>query len=176
MSSPADGAEDVGLLSPVSAGTAGERLTGDAALLAAMVRAEAALVQALVEAGVAPAAAKPAAEALTSVPIDVREVALAAPQGGNPVIELVRLLRDAVDPALAGWVHHGATSQDIVDTALMLVAAATTRRIEADLTRLADSVAWIAEHHRALPMVARTLTQQAMPTTLGMRAAGWLAG
>lgn len=172
---PADPA-DVGLLSPVSAGTAGERLTGDAAVLAAMVRAEAALVHALVETEVAPPAAKAAAEAVAGFAADPRAVALAAPTGGNPVIELVRLLRGAVGHEHAGWVHFGATSQDIVDTALMLVAAETARLVETDLTRLAGSLAELADRCRAVPMVARTLTQQALPTTLGMRASGWLAG
>jgi 3-carboxy-cis,cis-muconate cycloisomerase len=167
---------DLGLLSPVWAGTAGERLTGDQAVVRAMIRAEAALLHALVETEVAPATARAAEETLTSVDPDVRALAVAAPAGGNPVIELVRQLRAKVAADLAEWVHRGATSQDILDTALMLVAAETARRIEADLTRLADSLAWIADHHRAVPMVARTLTQQALPTTLGMRAAGWLAG
>ena len=183
MSSHADdGSEvaDLGLLSPVWAGTVGERLTGDRAVLTAMVRAESVLLDALVEAGVAPRTAKPAMELVASFSPDIRALALAAPAGGNPVIELVRQLRAAVRGQLgeeaAGWVHHGATSQDILDTALMLVAAETARHIEADLARLAGSVAWIADHHRAVPMVARTLTQQALPTTLGMRAAGWLAG
>ncbi len=177
MSSPAeDDGADVGLLTPVCAGTAGERLTGDRAVVAALVRAEAALLHALVDAGVAPAAARTAAETLASLTPDARALALAAPEGGNPVIPLVRLLRGEVDPALAPWVHHGATSQDIVDTALMLVASRTARQIEADLARLAGSLAELADRHRAVPMTARTLTQQAMPTTLGMRLAGWLAG
>ncbi|HET7355306.1 MAG TPA: lyase family protein [Nocardioidaceae bacterium] len=167
---------DVGLLSPVSAGTAGERLTGDAAVVAAMVRAEAALVRALVDTGVASPAAAAAAETMARFSPDPRALALAAPAAGNPVIELVRLLRQAVGAEHAGWVHFGATSQDIVDTALMLVAAETVRHVEADLTRLAGSLAELADRCRAVPMVARTLTQQAFPTTLGMRVAGWLAG
>jgi len=167
---------DVGLLSPVSAGTAGERLTGDAAVVAAMVRAEAALVRALVDTGVAPPSAAAAAETMAGFSPNPRALALVAPAGGNPVIELVRLLREAVGAEHAGWVHFGTTSQDIVDTALMLVAAETARHVEADLTRLAGSLAALADRCRAVPMVARTLTQQAFPTTLGMRAAGWLAG
>src|SRR5699024_5586475 len=76
----------------------------------------------------------------------------------------------------AAWIHHGATSQDIVDTALALVARDATVRIEQELTGLAGSLAQLAAQQRDTPTVARTLTQQALPTTVGMRAATWLAG
>src|SRR5699024_7128069 len=76
----------------------------------------------------------------------------------------------------AAWIHHGATSQDIVDTALALVARDATGRIERELTGLAGSLAQLAAQQRDTPTVARTLTQQALPTTVGMRAANWLAG
>lgn len=178
--SPADGASgdaaDLGLLSPVSAGTTGESLTGDRAVVAAMVRAEVALLHALVETGVAASDAAPAAETIAAVPLDVRGLATAATEGGNPVIPLVDALRAAVSEEHATWVHYGATSQDILDTALMLVAAQVARRIEEDLTRLGSTLATLADETRSVRMVARTLTQQAMPTTLGMRVSGWLAG
>ncbi|HEU4511813.1 MAG TPA: lyase family protein [Nocardioidaceae bacterium] len=179
MSRPGDDGLDVadtGLLSPVVAGTAVERLTGDRAVVAAMVRMEAALLRALVSTGIAPAEAAKSADAVASVDPDVRELALAAAEGGNPAIPLVRQLRAAVDPEQAEWVHHGATSQDVVDTALALVASEVARQLEQDLLRLGDSLARLADEHRALPVVARTLTQQALPTTLGMRVSGWLAG
>lgn len=179
MSSPGEGLAEVavlGLLSPVVAGTTGERLTSDRSVVAAMVRAEASLVRALVRAGVAPVSAEPAAAAIADAEVDVRDLAERAVEGGNPVIPLVKVLRAAAAEESAGWVHYGATSQDILDTALMLVAGDVVRRIEAGLTRLAATLARMADEHRSLPMVARTLTQQAMPTTLGMRIAGWLAG
>lgn len=183
MSSPAEhdhDPADLGLLTPVSAGTAGEALTGDAAVVHALVQAEAALLRALASTGIAPESARAAADVVAATPVDARKLALAAVRGGNPVIPLVAQLRNAVAAEVGGdagrWVHHGATSQDILDTALVLVAAATTDRVEQDLTRLADHLAGFADQNRAVPMVARTLTQQAMPTTLGLRAAGWLAG
>ena len=109
----ADPAEiaDVGLLSPVSAGTAGERLTGDDAVLRAMLRAESALLRALVRAGIAPAQVETAADTVAAAEIDTRALALDAVSGGNPVIGLVRLLRERVGGDAAGWVHHGATSR-----------------------------------------------------------------
>ncbi len=167
---------DVGLLDPVTVGTAGESLTSDRALVAAMIQAEAALVRALVETGVAPASAAAAADTVDSCRIDVRALALAAGEGGNPVVPLVPQLRAAVAERDAAWVHHGTTSQDVLDTALMLLAAATARQLEADLGRLAATLATLVDATRAVPAVARTLNQQALPTTLGMRAAGWLAG
>jgi 3-carboxy-cis,cis-muconate cycloisomerase len=180
MSSRADDpipvAADVGLLSPVSAGTAVEAITGDAAVVAALVRAEAALVRALVETKLAPASAVAAARALDGAEINARELALTATEGGNPVIPLVRMLREVAGAEHAAWVHYGATSQDILDTALMLVGSEVAWRIGADLTRLASTLATLADQTRSVPMVARTLTQQALPTTLGMRVAGWLAG
>ena len=173
---PADDSADLGLLSPVSAGTAAEAMTGDRAVVAAMVRAESALVRALVETKVAPPSAAAAAEVIESARADVRELALAATEGGNPVIPLVKMLRAAAGDEDAAWVHFGATSQDILDTALMLVASEVTQQIEAGLTELASTLATLVEQNRAVPLVARTLTQQALPTTLGMRASGWLAG
>lgn len=166
---------DVGLLSPVSAGTAAEALTSDAALVSAMVRAEAALLRALASTGIAPAAVGEAADVVDTLEPDARRLALEAAGGGNPVIGLVRQLRAAVPADLAQWVHFGATSQDIVDTALMVAASDVARRIESDLTRLAEVLARIADEQRAVPAVARTLTQQALPTTLGLRVSVWLA-
>lgn len=167
---------DVGLLSPVSAGTTAEALTGDAALVAAMVSTEAALVRALVETGIAPASASSVAERIEEVDLDARELALAAVEGANPVISLVERLRVAVGGDDAQWVHHGATSQDILDTALMLIASATVRQLEGDLTRLGTTLAALCRETRDLPVVGRTLTQQALPTTFGFRVSGWLAG
>lgn len=177
MSSPSsDNPADVGLLSPVTAGTAAETASGDAAVLTAMLRAEAALLRALVRCGVAPPEVETTAANVAAAHVDVRSLALEATVGGNPVIPLVRALRDTVGDEHAGWIHYGATSQDIVDTALALVSRDVTTRITTDLRVLAARLAELAERHRHTPTVARTLTQQALPTTVGMRAAGWLAG
>ena len=159
---------DEGLLSPVSAGTVAEGLTSDAAVVEAMVSFEVALSAALAEHGLAPAV-RPHADAT-----DVRSLALDAVAPGNPTIPLVAALRASADDGR--WVHHGATSQDVVDSALMLVATAVLRRAEEDLVTLADRLAALVSEHRVVPCVARTLTQQAMPTTLGFRVAGWLSG
>lgn len=177
MSSPTDEpVADVGLLSPAVAGTEGERLTGDRAVVGAIVRFESALLRALVRTGVAPAELAPVADALDDIVVDPRRIALEAPRAGNPTLPVVTALRATVPPEHADWIHFGATSQDAVDTALMLVTQDVLRRIEADLGRLAATLTGVVRTGRGVPAVARTLTQHAMPTTLGMRAAGWLAG
>ena len=89
--------------------------------------------------------------------------------GGNPVIALVELLREQ-DPR----VHRGLTSQDVVDSALMRMAGAAVASLRHDLRSVADRLAGLAERHRSTPMVARTLTQHAVPTTFGFRVAAWL--
>ncbi|MBB5867404.1 3-carboxy-cis,cis-muconate cycloisomerase [Allocatelliglobosispora scoriae] len=167
-----DGA-DVGLLSPLSAGCPGAAATGDTALLQAMLDAEAALVRAQAGLGHAPAAAAAAITAAARADLfDLRELAVQAASGGNPVIPLVAALRAAV-PADAASVHRGATSQDIVDTAMMLVAARVLPLITADLHETAAALAALASAHRTTAMPGRTLTQHAVPTTFGLKAAGW---
>ncbi|HET6860640.1 MAG TPA: 3-carboxy-cis,cis-muconate cycloisomerase [Streptomyces sp.] len=160
---------DAGLLSPVRAGTAAEAATGDRALLQAMLDAEAALTRAQ-----GPQWAADAVAAVAKADrYDVRELALRARSGGNPVIPLVADLTAAAGAAAGEYVHRGATSQDIVDTAMMLVAARTLPLITADLTRTAKALAALAREHRDTPMSGRTLTQHAVPTTFGLKAAGW---
>ncbi|MEY9967984.1 3-carboxy-cis,cis-muconate cycloisomerase [Streptacidiphilus sp. MAP12-16] len=172
--------DDVGLLSPAAAGSAVAAVTGDAAVLQAMLTAEAALVRAQVELGLAPGSA---ADAVTAAAtrhdlggFDLRSLARRARSGGNPVIPLVADLTAAVaaaDPDAAAYVHRGATSQDIMDTALMLVAATALDLTLADLDRTATALARLATEHRDTVMPGRTLTQHAVPTTFGLKAAGW---
>ncbi|MFD8338185.1 3-carboxy-cis,cis-muconate cycloisomerase [Streptomyces solisilvae] len=164
----------MGLLSPVRTGSAVEAATGDIAFLQAMLDAEAALARVVAPAGAAEAVAGAARAEL----YDVRDLALRARSGGNPVIPLVADLTAAVartDREAASYVHRGATSQDIVDTAAMLVAARALPLIVADLERTAAELARLAAAHRDTPMPGRTLTQHAVPTTFGLKAAGWRA-
>jgi len=151
--------------------------TGDRAWLAAMLDAEAALAHAEAAAEVIPAEAAGAiAAACHPDGFDAAEVGRRARAGANPVIPLVADLRARVGPESGEWVHWGATSQDILDTAAMLVCRRTLAIIETDMAHLAASCAVLAGSHRDAPMVARTLLQQALPTTFGLKAAGWLAG
>ncbi|MYT32590.1 MULTISPECIES: 3-carboxy-cis,cis-muconate cycloisomerase [unclassified Streptomyces] len=165
---------DAGLLDPVRVGSAAEEATGDTAFLQAMLDAEAALTRAQAAVGLAPEEAGHAVtEAARADRFDVRDLALRARAGGNPVIPLVAALTAAVPDAQAPYVHRGATSQDLLDTASMLVAHRATRPVLADLERTAGALARLAAAHRDTPMPGRTLTQHAVPTTFGLKAAGW---
>ncbi|WSY86366.1 3-carboxy-cis,cis-muconate cycloisomerase [Streptomyces sp. NBC_00876] len=174
----ADTYADVGLLAPVRAGTAVEEATGDAAYVRALLDAETALVRAQESLGHAPAGTvrAVASAAAGRGRFDPRSLALRARSGGNPVIPLVADLTAAVaerSPEAAAHVHRGATSQDILDTAAMLVSSRALRLILADLDRAAGALALLAAEHRDTPMAGRTLTQHAVPTTFGLKAAGW---
>ena len=176
MSSRSEDLADLGLLSPVWVGTRAERLTSDQAVAEAMVAFEEALLAALSRHGLAPGVR------LAEHDLDVRALAERAVEPGNPTLAVVGLLRGAAslrevrDDAPDGWVHHGSTSQDTVDSALMRVATTVLGELEGHLVELAEDLARLADRERATPCVARTLTQQAMPTSLGFRAATWLAG
>ncbi|MFF2076113.1 3-carboxy-cis,cis-muconate cycloisomerase [Kitasatospora sp. NPDC058162] len=167
-------AADVGLLAPIRVGTAVEAATGDLAFLQAMLDAEAALTQAQAALGQAPARAATAVSAAAHAErFDLRGLALRARSGGNPVIPLVAALTAAVPGDAAPYVHRGATSQDILDTAAMLVAARSLPLIQDDLRHTAEALRRLAARHRTTPMAGRTLTQHAVPTTFGLKAAGW---
>jgi 3-carboxy-cis,cis-muconate cycloisomerase len=149
----------------------------DAALLQAMLDAEAALARAQARAGAIPAAAAEAiAAACDAGRFDLAALGAEAARHAQPVVGLVAALRDAVGPAVAGHVHAGATSQDILDTGLMLVARRALGPILGDLAAGAEACAALAEAHAATPMIGRTLLQQAAPTTFGLKAAGWMTG
>nr|SBO93986.1 3-carboxy-cis,cis-muconate cycloisomerase [Nonomuraea gerenzanensis] len=148
--------------------------TGDVAVLQAMLDAEAALTRAQAALGLVPAeAAQAVSAAARADAFDLPGLVKRARSGGNPVIPLVQDLRRAAGPAYGEYVHRGATSQDIVDTALMLVARRTLGPVLADLDRVITGLTAPAARHRDTPMAARTLTQQAVPTTFGLKAAGW---
>jgi 3-carboxy-cis,cis-muconate cycloisomerase len=155
------------------------RATGvadDAAVLSALLRVEVAWARALAAAGVvSEAEAAKVAEAAVGLDIDLDALALAAEGAGNPVVPLIELLRNAAGDA-AGAVHHGLTSQDVLDTALVLLAREAVARLRADLILSGDALVGLARTHRDDIAVARTLTQWAVPTTFGLRAAQWLAG
>lgn len=149
----------------------------DQAWLQGMLDAERALARACAEVGlVSQVAADRIAEVCRAELYDAEEIAERGRASGNPAEPLVRALRDAVGEDVADAVHVGATSQDVVDTAAMLVARRATGLVLADLDRLAEGCAELARTHRSTPMAARTLLQHAVPTTFGLKAAGWLNG
>jgi 3-carboxy-cis,cis-muconate cycloisomerase len=148
---------------------------GDTAWLQAMLDAEAGLARALERAGLAPAGSGEAVTATAKADnFDPNELGELAALTGNPVPGLARALARRVPQTAVSAVHRGATSQDILDTAAMLMAKRAIDVILADLAQAAEAAAGLAEVHRASIMIGRTLLQQAVPVTFGLVAAGWL--
>lgn len=154
---------------------AGEHMT-DEALLGSMIAVECAWLDALVSAGLAPAGCAAAQLWNLVAHNDCESIAVTAEDGGNPVIALVKLLRQRAEPAVAPWIHRGLTSQDVLDTGLMLAVRAAADDLTTQLRQQISTLSELATRHRATPMVARTLTQHAAPTTFGAKAAAWLNG
>jgi 3-carboxy-cis,cis-muconate cycloisomerase len=166
-----------GLLAPLFTSPQVEAHLTDEALLQAMLDVEAALARAGADIGVVPAAAADAIAAACRVErFDIADIGAAADASGNPVVPLVKVLRSAVGEPAAQWVHFGTTSQDIVDTALMLLVMRAGEPVVRCVRRAADACAELADRHRNSVTVARTLGQQAVPTTFGLKAATWLSG
>ncbi|WP_055694260.1 lyase family protein [Streptomyces prasinopilosus] len=168
---------DAGLLSPVRAGTPVERAVDDTAWLQAMLDAEAALARAQAGLGTLPARAAAAiTRAARAERLDLRRLAVTARESANPVVGLVRAFTAVVaeeDPDAAEYVHRGSTSQDVFDTGAMLVCDRALRLVHADLLRTAAALDRLAARHRDTLMAGRTLTLHAVPTTFGLKAAGW---
>ncbi len=153
-------------------------LFDDAAFLVAMTAVESAWLSELVASGVAPADAEVRLAGLVG-PADFAELGEQAERIGNPAGPLVTLLRARLGssrPAAAQWLHRGLTSQDVVDTALMLCARTVDERLRAEITDQLGTLVAVADQHRNTPMVARTLTQQAIPYTFGTKLASWISG
>src|SRR3954447_887421 len=148
------------------------------ALLRAMVRVESAWLAALVDAGIAPGDAGDNLLGLVGDD-DAAGVAAGAESGGNPVIPLLAVLRGRLqerNPRAAEWVHRGLTSQDVLDTALVLCARDASEEVLRQLDAQVAALARLADEHRATVMAGRTLTQHAVPVTFGLKAAQWLTG
>lgn len=147
----------------------------DEAWLRAMLEVEAALAAALAGAGVIPTQAAAAIRAACAeVRIDLSRLGEEAAASATPVVPLARALTAAVPGDAANYVHWGATSQDVIDTAMMLVARRALDVLLAELDGLAGACAALADRHRSTLMPGRTLLQQALPITFGLKAAGWL--
>jgi 3-carboxy-cis,cis-muconate cycloisomerase len=173
---------DHGVLDPAAVRV--RRLTDDDAVLAALLDVEVAWAHALAAVAPVPDALPDALpdvveKAVARLDLDAARLAEEGEAGGNPVIPLVRALRGSVgddEPGAAAWVHRGLTSQDVLDSALMLVAARVLDRVQDDLRSVSTALVRVAGTHRATVMVGRTLGQHALPTTFGAKAAGWLQG
>ena len=169
------------LTAPMFSSPAVLDIFSDGGTVRRMLDVEAALARAEARCGVIPETAALAIEQVCAMEpaqvIDLDALAQAAVSAGNLAIPFVRQLTAAVtqrDAEAGRYVHWGATSQDIIDTALVLQLADALQEIDAGLLALGDACAAQAAAHRATPMVARTWLQHALPTTFGLKAAGWL--
>src|SRR5574341_233733 len=142
----------------------------------AMLKVEAALARAEARVAIMPETAADRIEAAAgALRVDFERLQAGMDKDGFPVIELVRQLREAVGGEAASYVHWGATTQDIIDTALVLQTRAALSHIEDNLHGLIRDLAQMADHHRRTLMAGRTHSQQALPIPFGLKAAGWLA-
>jgi len=158
------------LFGPVLARGAAADAVSDRAWLDGMLAFEAALARAQARAGVISPAEAEAVAAACAEDYDPAEIGAGAGEIGNPAGPLVKALKARTDAP----VHHGATSQDVIDTAAMLVVKRALDPLRADLRGAADAAARLAAEHRDTIMAGRTLLQQAVPTTFGLKAAGWM--
>ncbi|MEO9138255.1 MAG: lyase family protein [Jatrophihabitans sp.] len=143
-----------------------------------MIGVEDAWLAALVAAGVAPPTAACVLGELVYEQ-DLAAIARESESAGNPVVALVELLRDRArvgTPLAATWLHRGLTSQDVLDTAFVLLARTVLDQLLADARSQIARLVELAQEHAQTVMVARTLTQYAVPTTFGLKATTWLTG
>ncbi len=169
---------DSGLLAPTWAGTPVQAEVSDEAWLQAMLDVEAALARAQARLGLLPrGVAEMITEAARAERLDLVELARQSRAAANPVVAFVRAFTAVVaadHPDAAEYVHRGSTSQDILDSATMLIARRVLLRIEGDLVRIAAALAALAHEHRDTLQAGRTLAQHAVPITFGLKAASWL--
>jgi 3-carboxy-cis,cis-muconate cycloisomerase len=157
-------------------GGAAAELT-DRAWLRAMLEVEAALARACAAERLIPErSALQIAAACVPERFDLAAIGAEAGEHATPVVPLVAALRAAVGEDVRAHVHAGATSQDVLDTALMLLAHRALGPLLEDAAAGADAAAGLADAHRLTAMTGRTLLQQALPVSFGLRAAGWLSG
>jgi 3-carboxy-cis,cis-muconate cycloisomerase len=166
------------LLDPLFGIDDAERLWSERARLGGMLAFEAALARAEASVGVIPSSAVAAIAAACEPDLyDPKGLGRAAVEAGNPAIPLVRALTRRVaerDAAAAAFVHWGATSQDAMDTGLVLQLRRFLEPLEATLQDLRQALAARARAERDTVMAGRTWLQQGPPFTFGLKAAGWL--
>ncbi|PHN01916.1 3-carboxy-cis,cis-muconate cycloisomerase [Flavilitoribacter nigricans] len=149
-------------------------LTDDAALVRHMLRVEVALAQVQARLGIIPAdSAREISEKLTAFEPDPANLTAGTLKNGIPTIPLLALAKQHLSPEAADHLHWGATSQDIMDTATVLIIRETSAVMDGRLKALITNLRTLAEKHRQTPTVARTRTQQAVPITFGQKVDQW---
>lgn len=147
----------------------------DRARLAAFLQVEAALAEAEARHGVVPAALAAAIRKLAADDFDLAALGAKTADAGVPTIPFVKAAEAKLPEKLRGSFHKGATSQDVIDTALSLQMRAAFDLIAADLAAIIDGLSALSKKHRRTPQVGRSLGQHAAPITFGYAAAVWLS-
>src|SRR4051794_19330536 len=167
---------DSELVGPLFATEAMRAVFSDRARLAAMLRTEAALARAEARCGLAPEALAAAIEAIPAEDLDIAALGQGTALAGVPTIPFVKAVQGRLPKELERGFHKGATTQDIVDTALVLQMRDALALIEADLKAIVTALVALAQRHRTAPCVGRTYGQHAAPVTFGYKAAVWCLG
>jgi 3-carboxy-cis,cis-muconate cycloisomerase len=166
------------LIESLSATEALSQVFSDASVLQSMLDFEAALARAEARVGLIPTdAAASITAAAVAEGFDIAELIRQSLRAGTPAIPLVRLLTERVrksNAGAAGFVHWGATSQDVTDTAVVILLGRCRRVLEADHKRVLRALRRVSDIHAHTVMLGRTLLQPAPPITFGLKAAGWL--
>jgi len=171
MATPLDSA----IFAPLFTDDEISRLLGDDSFVRALVEVEIALARAEARVGVIP---KSAAETIAKVNadrIDVAALTQGTVRSGFPIIALVQELRRQVEPESAPFIHWGATTQDIMDTACVLQLRAVIKVLKARLIEITRHLSALADRHRDTVVAGRTHGQQALPITFGLKVASWTA-
>ena len=164
------------LFAPLFSDTEVAKSFSDVEFVRAMLEVESALATVQGRLGVIPAeAATRIVDVIGRLEVDLERLRSGVEKSGVPVIELVRQLREQVGGQAADYVHWGATSQDIFDTARVLQIRSALTILESKLGSLIQNLSQLAGRHRHTLMAGRTHSQQALPITFGYKVAGWLA-
>ena len=166
---------DSSIFGPLFGDTAINALFSDQAYVRALVDVEIALARAEARVGVIPAAAADQIAAVKADKIDISVLAKGTLRSGFPIIALVQEIRKQTGLDTAAYVHWGATTQDIMDTACVLQMRSAIELIRGRVTAIVKGLSALAQTHRATVLAGRTHSQQALPVTFGLKAAGWMA-
>jgi 3-carboxy-cis,cis-muconate cycloisomerase len=167
---------DSTLTGPLFATDAMRSVFSDRARLRAMLRMEAALARAQAGLGLVPDTLAPAIETISPDDLDLEALGYGTALAGVPAIPFVKAVQARLPPALEPSFHKGATTQDVVDTALVLQMREAFDLIEAELIAVIEGLSRLASEHRDAPCAGRTYGQHAAPITFGFKVAVWLTG
>ena len=167
---------DSALTGPLFATAEMRAVFSDRARIAAMLRVEAALARAAARFDLAPEGLAAAIEAIAPGSLDLEKLGAETAVAGVPVIPFVKAVQARLPKELEPAFHKGATTQDVLDSALVLQMRDALALIASDLRAAIPALAALAREHRATPCVGRTYGQHAAPITFGFKAAAWLTG